>query len=309
MTMLSPDLSSEELNTGYCRSAVTQALIMKASIVSLKPCFSVSTVWALRKASRSVMSASSNCVTCGIEIHLRLARHRTRGRSRSDRRRGRRGRRRLGGSGLWRLGKRLVLRLEHKDRRIPGNLVADLDPDLLHHAGSGGGNFHRRLVRLEGDQRLLLGDRVAGLHQQLDDLDLLEIADIGHGNGQVAGRLGLRFLLGSLLCAPGPFLGIELEDRRALRHLVAHLYLQFLDHAGRRRRYLHRRLVRLQRDQRLLLGNGVARLDEYLDDLDFLEVADVRNDHLTHTVVGSGLSASMPYFLSASATVFGLPSP
>src|SRR5439155_1505514 len=121
--------------------------------------------------------------------------HRTRGRSRSDRRRGRRRRRRLGGSGLWRLGKRLVLRLEHKDRRIPGNLVADLDPDLLHHAGSGGGNFHRRLVRLEGDQRLLL------------------------------------------------------------------------------------------------------------------EVADVRNDYLAHTVVGSGLSASMPYFLSASATVFGLPSP
>jgi len=71
MTMLSPDLSSEELNTGYCRSAVTQALIMKASIVSLKPCFSVSTVCALRNASRSVMSASSNCVTCGIEIQLR----------------------------------------------------------------------------------------------------------------------------------------------------------------------------------------------------------------------------------------------
>src|SRR6266480_4131200 len=54
MTMLSPDLSSDELNTGYCRSAVTQALIMKASIVSLKPCFSVSTVCALRKASSSV---------------------------------------------------------------------------------------------------------------------------------------------------------------------------------------------------------------------------------------------------------------
>ena len=71
MMMLSPDLSSEELNCGYWRSAVTQALIMKASIVSLKPFFSVSTVCALRKASRSVMSASSNCVTCGIEIQLR----------------------------------------------------------------------------------------------------------------------------------------------------------------------------------------------------------------------------------------------
>ena len=68
---LSPDLSSEALNCGYCLSAVTQALIRNASIVSLKPCFSVSTVLALRNASRSVMSASSNCVTCGIETQLR----------------------------------------------------------------------------------------------------------------------------------------------------------------------------------------------------------------------------------------------
>ena len=65
------DLSSEELNCGNCFSAVTQALIMKASIVSLKPFFSVSTVCALRKASSSVMSASSNCVTCGIVTQLR----------------------------------------------------------------------------------------------------------------------------------------------------------------------------------------------------------------------------------------------
>src|SRR4051812_19505148 len=71
MIMPSPDLSSEELNWGNCLSAVTHALIMKASIVSLKPRFSVSAVCALRKASRSVMSASSNCVTCGIEIQLR----------------------------------------------------------------------------------------------------------------------------------------------------------------------------------------------------------------------------------------------
>jgi len=40
-------------------------------MVSLKPCFSVSAVFDLRKASRSVMSASSNCVTCGIITQLR----------------------------------------------------------------------------------------------------------------------------------------------------------------------------------------------------------------------------------------------
>src|SRR5438045_7958594 len=71
MIIDSPDLSSEELNCGNCLNELIQALIMKASIVSLKPFFSVSAVCALRKASRSVMSASSNCVTCGIEIQLR----------------------------------------------------------------------------------------------------------------------------------------------------------------------------------------------------------------------------------------------
>ena len=40
-------------------------------MVSLKPCFSVSAVFDLRKASSSVMSASSNCVTCGIITQLR----------------------------------------------------------------------------------------------------------------------------------------------------------------------------------------------------------------------------------------------
>jgi len=40
-------------------------------MVSLKPCFSVTLVFDLRNASRSVISASSNCVTCGIETQLR----------------------------------------------------------------------------------------------------------------------------------------------------------------------------------------------------------------------------------------------
>src|SRR5258708_35734087 len=108
-----------------------------------------------------------------------------------------------------------------------------------------------------------------------------------------------RALLGSL----------ELEDRRALRHLVADLDANFLHHAGARRRDFHRRLVGFQRDERLLLRDRVARLDQHLDDFDFLEVADVGNDNLAHTVVGSAFSGSMPSFLIASATAFGLPSP
>src|SRR5205085_8932935 len=104
-------------------------------------------------------------------------------------------------------------------------------------------------------------------------------------------------------------LGVEEEDGRASRDLVAHLYLELLDHAGGRRGNLHRRLVGFQRDERLLFRDGVARLDEHLDDLDLLEVADIRDDNLTHTVSGSVLSGSMPYFLIASATVLALPSP
>ena len=47
---------------------------------------------------------------------------------------------------------------------------------------------------------------------------------------------------------------------------------------GRRARDLHRRLVGLQDDERVLLGDLLADLDEDLDDGDVGEVADVRDD-------------------------------
>jgi hypothetical protein len=73
-----------------------------------------------------------------------------------------------------------------------------------------------------------------------------------------------------------PF-GFEHQDRRALVDLVAHGHLERLDDAGMRRRDLHRRLVALDRDQRLLGLDGVARLDEQLDHRHVLEIADVGN--------------------------------
>jgi hypothetical protein len=57
------------------------------------------------------------------------------------------------------------------------------------------------------------------------------------------------------------------------------------------------------------LVDSIARLDQYFDDFHLLEVADVRNNDLAHTFVGSAFSGSMPYFLIASATVFAFTSP
>ncbi len=63
--------SSEALNSGNFFSAATQALIRNASIVTLTPAFSYSLFSVTRKASSSVMSASSWFVTCGIITQLR----------------------------------------------------------------------------------------------------------------------------------------------------------------------------------------------------------------------------------------------
>ena len=77
---------------------------------------------------------------------------------------------------------------QHRDHRALRHLVADLHAQLLHDAGVRGGNFHRRLVAFERDERVFLRDRVAGLHEELDDGNVLEVADVrdldldrGHG--------------------------------------------------------------------------------------------------------------------------------
>src|SRR5581483_3745441 len=83
-------------------------------------------------------------------------------------------------------------------------------------------------------------------------------------------RLGRR----SAVC------GFEHEDARVLRYLVADLDAQLLHAARRGRRDLHRRLVGLERDERGFLLDAVARLDQHLDHVDVLEVADVGNADL-----------------------------
>ena len=59
-----------------------------------------------------------------------------------------------------------------------GHLVAHLDFDLLHHAVDWRRHFHRRLVRFERDERGFHLDRLARLHQDLDDRHIAELADI-----------------------------------------------------------------------------------------------------------------------------------
>ena len=83
----------------------------------------------------------------------------------------------------------------------------------------------------------------------------------------------------ALTCgAAAPAVGrCQRRHRRSLGHLVAELDLQLLDHSGVRRRNFHRRFIAFHRDQRLIFRDGIARLDQKLDDFDILEVTDIGN--------------------------------
>jgi hypothetical protein len=70
------------------------------------------------------------------------------------------------------------LKVKHGEERPLLDLVAELDLQFLDHTGMGRRNLHRRLVAFHRDQRLLRLDGVAGLHQQLDDRDFIEVADV-----------------------------------------------------------------------------------------------------------------------------------
>jgi len=67
---------------------------------------------------------------------------------------------------------------------------------------------------------------------------------------------------------------LEAENAR-LKKMVADRDLELADRPGRRRRDVHRRLVGLERDERVLLGHRVAGAHHHLDDGDVGEVADV----------------------------------
>ncbi|MNT41214.1 hypothetical protein D3C72_1775680 [compost metagenome] len=63
--------ASELLKSGSSLSRCAQVLSSNGRMVSLTPAFSATAFWATRNASSSVISAESNCVTCGTFSQLR----------------------------------------------------------------------------------------------------------------------------------------------------------------------------------------------------------------------------------------------
>ena len=116
--------------------------------------------------------------------HLHL--DRTRRRRRTHRRRGGRDRL-LHGCGSRRRCRRSGNRsrcsgrafgFQDHDHITLGQLVVELDLDLLDHAGCRGRHLQRRLVRFQRDQPLVLLHRVAHGHQDLDHRHAVVIADV-----------------------------------------------------------------------------------------------------------------------------------
>ena len=79
-----------------------------------------------------------------------------------------------------RSGARAVARAQQQDRRALADLVADLDQHLGHGARRGARDVQRGLVGLQGEQRVLGVDLVAGRDVHLDDRHGAEVADVGN---------------------------------------------------------------------------------------------------------------------------------
>ncbi len=120
---------------------------------------------------------------------------------------------------------------------------------------------------------------------------LTSIVDVAAGGGRrvAGGRLDLllRLLAATVAGAVGRG-AVEDQEDRPLGDGVADRDLELADRPGRRRRDVHRRLVGLERDERVLLGHRVAGAHHDLDDRDVGEVADVRDldlERISHGAV------------------------
>src|SRR5690606_17394777 len=109
------------------------------------------------------------------------------------------------------------------------------------------------------------------------------VGERGGGGGSGQGRGGCGCRRGGDRTATR---SLELDQHTAFADLVPEADQHFLDHAGVRGRYVHRRLVRFERGDGVVHLDGVAHLHEQLDDRHGVEVADVRHLHLDHAAGG-----------------------
>ena len=70
--------------------------------------------------------------------------------------------------------------IEHNHQRPFAHLVADFHLHFAHRSAGGRGHIHRRLVGFERNERVLRLDLIAGFYEDLDDRDVLEVADVRH---------------------------------------------------------------------------------------------------------------------------------
>ena len=97
----------------------------------------------------------------------------------------------------------------------------------------------------------------------------------GGRRGRCRGRRGR----GRAGCSGRAAPGRQCQHHCTLRHLVADLDVNGLHRAPKRRRHIHRGLLRFQRDERIFGFHRVAGLDEDFNHRHVLEIADVRYAH------------------------------
>ena len=132
----------------------------------------------------------------------------------------------------------------------------------------------------------------------------------GAGRADASAATAVRTALGARGLRGRGRLGAraQRDDRRPLRGDVADLQQHLGDDAAKRRRHVHRRLVGLQRDERVVLGDLVALGNMDFNNGDVGEVADVGDRHLLQIRHGASVSGSMPYFSIAALASSSRPS-
>src|SRR5258706_277103 len=177
--------SIDELNCGNTFSAAAMTLTAIAVTVRLPPAASTCFAKRLRTSSRFVMSQTSCWVTWGIVVQATLRCSAVLRRTARIGWRSTSPQREKSGSGsettppaadgaaepalaTRRLAGALVVNGE--DRLSHFDFVACLDLDFLDFAGDRRGHFDRRLVGFELEDRLILGDGVARLHEHAQDV-------------------------------------------------------------------------------------------------------------------------------------------